>query len=282
MECLDAAWARGTRLLAAAGIDSARLDAGLLLAAAIGATRDRLLGMADRRLSAAQSRHYQQLLGRREAREPVSHLLGEREFYGRSFRVSAAVLDPRPDSESLIEAALAGLAERGASPRLLDLGCGSGCLLLTLLAERPRAVGIGVDASPAALTIARDNARRLEVAGRASFLVGDWATALHGTFDLVITNPPYIPAAELAGLAPEVARYEPRLALDGGKDGLAAYRRLVPDLPRLLAPGGGAVLECGLGQAAAVVRLAEERGLHRLGVFPDLAGRPRALAFSRS
>jgi release factor glutamine methyltransferase len=216
-------------------------------------------------------------IDRRVAREPLSHILGHREFWSLDFRVDGSVLDPRPDSETLVEAGLAALAERDRPWRLLDLGTGSGCLLLALLKELPAATGVGVDRSPAALRIAADNADRLGLSGRARFASGDWAVGLAGEFDLILCNPPYIPSHAIAELAPEVALYEPRLALDGGPDGLACYRRLAPQLGPLAAPGGSIVLELGEGQANTVAGLMEGAGLTVGGVKRDLTGRARAL-----
>lgn len=277
-EQLRAALARATRTLAAAGVDNPRLDAALLLAEALGSSRDRLLGIPDRPLAWPERAAYDRLIGRRQRREPLSHVIGRREFHGLTFQVSAAVLDPRPDSESLIEAALAEFPAASA-PRLVDLGCGSGCLMLSLLAKLPGAFGLGIDLSPAAIDIARTNARQLGLASRAVFAVSDWAGAVAGRLDLILSNPPYIASAVLPTLAPEVALHEPRLALDGGADGLGAYRRILPDLPRLLVRTGVAVLECGQGQAADIVGLAQAQGLVLSRTGYDLAGVKRALVF---
>ena len=279
-EQLRAALARATRTLAAAGVDNPRLDAALLLAEALGSSRDRLLGIPDRPLARPERAAYDRLIGRRQRREPLSHVIGRREFHGLTFQVSAAVLDPRPDSESLIEAALAEFPAASA-PRLVDLGCGSGCLMLSLLAKLPGAFGLGIDLSPAAIDIAGTNARQLGLASRAVFAVSDWAGAVAGRFDLILCNPPYIASAVLPTLAPEVALHEPRLALDGGADGLGAYRRILPDLPRLLARTGVAVLECGHGQAADIEGLAQAQGLVLSRTGHDLAGVKRALVFRR-
>ena len=212
----------------------------------------------------------------------MSRITGTREFYGRSFLVNASALDPRPDTETLIEAALDVIAANGGCKRpltLLDLGTGTGCILLTLLAELPEARGIGTDLAPEALRLAEANAARLGLADRAVFLASDWCEAIAGEFDLILSNPPYIASAEIAGLAPEVAAYDPRLALDGGEDGLDAYRRIAASAARNLRAGGKILVEIGVSQADAVAGLLRrggflvEKGAPRL----DLAGRPRVV-----
>jgi release factor glutamine methyltransferase len=263
--------------LAAAGIDNARLDGRLLVAAALGLEPDALRLGADRALTADEARRVEAHLSRRLAREPVSRILGRREFWSLDFRVTPAVLDPRPDSETLVEAALALFPERDAPLRILDLGTGSGCLLLAVLHERPGATGLGVDASAAALAVAADNARHLGLAARAAFRGGDWGRGLDERFDLILCNPPYVAEAERATLAPEVARHDPPAALFAGPDGLDAYRALLPDLPRLFAPGGAALFEIGASQAAAVAAIARGAGLAVVSVRADLAGRDRCV-----
>jgi release factor glutamine methyltransferase len=213
----------------------------------------------------------------RLAATPAAHILGSQGFWTLDLAVSPATLIPRPDSEAVVEAALAAFPDREAPLRVLDLGTGTGCLLLAVLAERPRASGIGVDLVPAAAALARENARRNGIAGRVSVLAGDWSAALSGRFDLVLSNPPYVESAAIDGLMPEVARHEPRSALDGGADGLDAYRRLAALLPALLAPAGAAVLELGLGQREAVEALAREVGLQPDKCHTDLGGVERAL-----
>jgi release factor glutamine methyltransferase len=263
---------RAAALLAAAGIDEPRREARLLLAHALGATPEDLLRDPARSAPAC----FDALVARRAAREPMALILGHSEFWSLPFRVSPATLIPRPDSETLVEAALLACPDRAAPLRVLDLGTGTGCLLLAVLSERPNAWGLGVDLSPAAAALAARNAAALGLADRTAFLCGDWATALQGRFDLVLSNPPYIEAGDIAGLAPELA-HEPRRALDGGTDGLAAYRVITAGLAGLLAPGGTAVLELGAGQAEAVCALAEDAGLVVAGLRADLAGIGRAL-----
>lgn len=268
---------RGAAILRDAGIERPRAEARLLLAHAAGVSADRLLATLD---EAADWPAYAALVARRASREPAALILGRREFWSLSFEVSADTLIPRPDSESVVEAALACAPDPAAAPRVLDLGTGTGCLLLSVLSERPNAWGVGADLCPGAAALAARNARSLGLAGRACFVCGDWAEPLNATFDVVLCNPPYIESAEIPGLMPEVARFEPASALDGGPDGLAAYRRVVPMLGRLLAPGGAAILEVGAGQAEAVMRLGREEG-HGAEARPDLAGVPRAVVLRR-
>jgi release factor glutamine methyltransferase len=262
--------------LAAAGVEAPRREARLLVEAATGLPRH-----ADP-ATAIDAAAVEQLVARRVAREPLAFITGRRGFWSLELAVSAATLIPRPETETLIEAAVALCPDRSAVSRVLDLGTGSGALLLAALAEFGRAFGVGIDRVEAAVGLAARNTASCGMAGRAGFAVGEWAApAGDRTFDLVLCNPPYIESAAVPGLAPEVARYEPRSALDGGADGLAAYRALLPGLRRVLAEGGVAVLELGLGQEAAVVALAAEAGLTHIGTRPDLAGIPRALALKR-
>jgi release factor glutamine methyltransferase len=226
--------------------------------------------------AAADTTALDPLLARREAREPIALILGYRQFWSLDFAVSPATLIPRPESETLIEAAVAAFAGREPPRLLLDLGTGTGCLLLAALSEFPTAFGVGVDRSMAATALAARNATALHFANRAGFLCAHWAEALNARFDVVLCNPPYIPTADICCLMPEVARFEPRAALDGGPDGLAAYRALVSTLPRLLTPHGVAALELGVNQADAVATLARQAGF-RAETRLDLHGIPRAL-----
>jgi release factor glutamine methyltransferase len=263
------------RLLEGAGVDSARLDARLLGGAATGESTAGMIARPQRRLSVQESGLLSAMTARRCAREPMAHILGRREFWSLDFEVSADVLTPRPDSETLIEAAVQSAPAAGEPFRVLDLGTGSGCLLLALLHEYPAASGVGVDISPAAIALARRNAERLGVGARSSFTVGDWTTSIAGRFDIVVSNPPYIASPEIEGLEPEVSRYEPRGALDGGGDGLDAYRALLPLMSEILTPGGTALFEMGAGQGEAVSSLAQACGLVIEGLRPDMAGIPR-------
>lgn len=273
----------GMKALGAAGIEGPAREARLLLTLAAQVPPAVMVGFPERPVDATGVAAFRALLARRVDREPMSHLIGEREFWSLPFFVSSDVLDPRPDSEALIEGVLAEAPDRAGPLRLLDLGTGSGCLLLTLLRELPQAQGWAVDLSPAALAVARRNAVRLGVADRVAWREGAWMAALDAAdpshFDIIVSNPPYIPAGDIGTLEPEVARHEPRLALDGGADGLDAYRTLAPMLAARLKPGGLAALEIGLGQAEAVSALMSAAGLAAAGRRQDLAGRDRCLLF---
>lgn len=238
------------RRLKAAGVDTPELDARRLLEAAAGVTPEAVLRDPDHPLDAAQQARLAHFIARRGAREPVSRIVGQREFYGRRFIVTPATLDPRPESETLIEVALS-LVPRHEPVRILDICTGGGCLLLTLLAELPLATGIGSDISSAAIEVARRNACVMKLETRAQWVEADLTDGIAGTFDLIVANPPYIPSGAIAGLAPEVRLHDPWLALDGGPDGLEPYRRIVADAGRL-APRGVVVLELGTGQQQAV------------------------------
>jgi release factor glutamine methyltransferase len=216
------------------------------------------------------------LVARRAAREPLAFLLGRQGFWTLDLEVSPATLIPRPDSETLIEAALAAFPDRTAVRRVLDLGTGTGCLLLAVLEEFPLAFGIGIDRVPVATALAARNATATGLAGRCAMVCGDWAAPLVGRFDVILSNPPYIESEVIAGLMPEVAWHEPRTALDGGADGLDAFRVILDALPELLAPGGVAVLELGAGQADRLGKLATERGFPEPAWRADLAGIVRA------
>lgn len=207
----------------------------------------------------------------RAERRPMSHILGGRAFWKHWFRVTPDVLDPRPDTETLVEAALDRPFDR-----VLDLGTGSGCILLSLLAERPDATGVGVDVSPATLEVARENAAALGLADRAEMRAGDWFEGVSGRFDLIVSNPPYLAEAEMATLAPEVRLWEPRVALTPGGDGLAAYRVIAAGAASHLVSGGRLIVEIGAGQAAAVGAILREAGWAGIAVLPDIDGRDRA------
>jgi len=267
--------------LAAAGIASARLDARLLAAHAFGVDAARLIAHPEQRPTSRRRRRFTALVARRAAREPIAYILGRREFWGLDLRVGKATLVPRPETETVVELALAVARGRGGDGdglAILDLGTGSGCLLLALLSELPRARGVGVDASAGALAVARANARSLGLSGRARFGKSDWGRSVTERFDLVVANPPYVCDGDFGRLEPEVSRFEPRPALSGGADGLAAYRALAPGLARLMNPGASIVVEIGDGQAAAVTAILEGHRLRVSGVRADLAGRQRAIA----
>jgi len=271
-----------TERFKAAGIDSARLDARILVAHALGLEPMQVFTRPERELTPAEAEAIEALAQRRERREPVSHILGQREFWSLSFAVTADTLDPRPDTETLIQAVLDRIPNREAPVRLLDFGTGTGCILLTLLSELSKAKGIGVDQSVAALDVAKANARSLGLDTRAVFMPGNWGADLHGSFDVIVSNPPYIPEAEVDGLEPEVARWEPRSALAGGADGLDCYRALIPDAARLLAPGGILALEFGQGQEQAVATILAAHGLKTEEQRSDLGGIIRCIVAKRA
>ncbi len=265
------------RAFEAAGLDTPGLDARVLLLAALGLEPADLVTRPEAPLGEAGATELAAFAARRLAGEPVSRILGRREFWGLDFALSPDTLVPRPDSEVAVETALSLLPAGPA--RLLDLGTGSGCLLVALLHERHDARGVGVDRSPGALATARDNARRNGVGDRAAFVAANWAAPLAGRFGLVISNPPYIASPVIPTLDREVREHDPALALDGGADGLDAYRIIVAEAPRLLEPGGHLVLEIGYDQAEAVRALGTAAGLAFVRLAHDLAGNPRCLAF---
>lgn len=268
--------AEARRAFEAAKIDTAALDARLLLQHAAGLTHEEIAAEPDRAVGAAEAKRFRELVARRTAREPVSRILGEREFHGRGFEVTAAVLDPRPDTETLIDAAL---ALRPAPRRLLDLGTGSGAIIVTLLAEWPDATGIATDLSAAALAVAARNARRHRVNGRVDFIHGNWFESVAGRFDLIVSNPPYIPLGEIAGLAADVRDFDPPRALDGGPDGLEAYRRIAARAGAHLEPQGAVLVEIGAGQGEAVEAIFRTAGLSCRDRVLDLGGHLRCLGF---
>jgi release factor glutamine methyltransferase len=262
-------------------IDTAELDARILVGAALGLDLTGVIVAARRLLTSDQSMRLEDFARRRLAGEPVARILGAKEFWGLPLQLSAATLVPRPDTETVVSLALQMLrAGPGADrPRIADLGTGSGAILLALLSELPDAMGVGTDISAAALRTASANARNLGLGRRAAFVACDYASALSGPFDLIVSNPPYIRSAEINDLAGEVRDHDPLGALDGGSDGLDAYRALIPQAVRLLAPGGGLALEVGHDQGADVEQLMAAAGLTLPGPpRTDLAGIPRAVA----
>ena len=263
--------------LSAAGIESPRLEARLLLRHVLGVSMETLIVYPERAVTEDDRAALRPLVARRATREPLAYILGEREFWSLSFRVTPDTLVPRPDSETLIEAALAHVSDRHRVLRILDLGTGSGCLLLALLAELPAASGVGVDLSAAALAVARDNAFVLGLTDRAAWVQGNWSDAISGTFDLVVANPPYVAEAELSRLAPEVAQFEPRLALNGGPNGLDGLRALVPRLARLGTPESLVLIEIGADQAAPALALLVKHGLRDVKTIKDLSGNSRCM-----
>jgi len=266
-----------------AGLDSPELDARILVGFALGLDHAGLVVAGERSITAGEAEKIAALGQRRLARESVAVIVGEKEFWGLRFQVGPATLVPRPESETIVDAALRALDSQGlrhAPLRIADLGTGSGCLLLALLSELPSACGVGTDISNPALEIAHLNARALRLAQRALFVRGSFAAALAGDFDLIVSNPPYVATGELTGLAPEVRR-EPPQALDGGPDGLGAYQAIAADATRVLRRGGALVLEVGIGQAGPVAALLWAVGLTPEKPQMDLAGVPRALVAFR-
>lgn len=268
--------------LRTAGVDSPRREARLLLAHVLGVRPEALVSGDVPVLDAETSARFEAVLARRTAREPLAYILGTREFWSLEFAVGPDVLVPRPESEIPIEQALRRFPDDEMALRVLDLGTGSGCLLLSFLSERPGAEGLGVDISETALSLAGANAKALGMASRSRFARGDWLNTISGAFDVIFINPPYIPAVELDGLEPEVRNHEPRVALDGGPDGLDAYRRIGPSLVEHLAPEGRVFFEIGRGQADAVKTMFAEMGLRIEGTVCDLAGIPRCLVVGAS
>lgn len=265
--------------LEAAGIESPELDARLLLGEVLRLDLTGLVAAAAHPLTANEAAALDSLIQRRIDGEPVARLLGRKEFWGLSLALSPATLVPRPDTETIVEAALARLRQdgRGDRLRIADLGTGSGAILLALLSELPNAQGVGTDINRDALSIAARNATALGLSGRASFIACDYADALRGPFDLIVSNPPYIPSRDIDDLAIEVRAHDPRLALDGGADGLAAYRAIIPAAFERLAPGGVVVVEVGQGQDVDVARLMAEAGFDTsVPAKADLNGVPRA------
>jgi len=265
-----------TRALADVGIENPRAEARLLLAAALGISREATLTLQE--LSPEKQIAFRQLVKRRAGREPLAYITGHREFWSLNFEVGPGVLVPRPDTETLIEEALRLAPDRNAPLRIADLGTGSGAILIAALKEFPNATGIGFESSPQAFEWASTNARRL-MPKRAEIRLSDWDKA-EGPFDLVFSNPPYIGSMEIESLDPDVAHFEPRAALDGGPDGLEAYRALAELLPSLLRPGGHALLEIGFGQASAMEKLFPK--LEILRIAPDLSGVPRCVILRKA
>ncbi|HEY0909428.1 MAG TPA: peptide chain release factor N(5)-glutamine methyltransferase, partial [Bradyrhizobium sp.] len=263
-QTVEAARRALTARFKANAIDSAELDARLLTGAVLGLDLTGLITAANRPLTADQSHRLEQFAARRLVGEPVARILGHKEFWGLSLQLTSATLVPRPDTEAVVELALELLRANGAADhplRVADLGTGSGAILLALLSELPQAHGFGTDISAAALQTARGNAVRTGLADRASFIECDYASGLSGQFDLIVSNPPYIRSVDIGGLATDVRDYDPRAALDGGADGLDAYRALIPQAACLLAPGAVVVVEAGQGQSGDIEALMTAAGL---------------------
>jgi len=296
MRTITHVWQAAIAVLKQFDIDTPVIDARLLVQQALGITREQLLMQPKHELTDSELKAFEALLERRLAREPMSHIIGRREFYGLDFKVTGDVLTPRPDSETVVDAVLEWINEGKSKPegeekllplhptlspfRLLDLGTGTGCLLLTLLHLLPHMHGTGVDISPQAIAIAHENAKTLGLAARAEFHLSNWCEKISGQFNIIVANPPYIASNEIAALMPEVADYEPHLALDGGEDGLACYRLLARQLPPFMAKKAVVALEIGAGQEKAVAEIFHAEGFHLASTRRDLAGIPRCLMFT--
>ena len=272
------AWKSAKARLDATGISGPVIDARLLVEAAADASRSDIITDPQRALTPEQEARLEDYLSRREHREPVSHILGRKGFWKIMLRVTPDVLTPRPDTETVVEYVLRDFPEHAAW-QVLDLGVGSGAILLAILAERPAAKGLGIDISEEALAVARDNAASLGLEGRLALMRSDWTALLgEGTFDLVVSNPPYIATDVIETLEPEVRDHEPRLALEGGADGLDHYRVLAPEILRVLRPGGQFAVEIGYDQKDAVEALFREAGAMGVHTMRDLSDRDRVVA----
>jgi len=274
---IGAALDEAAAALTAGKFDEPRRRARRLVAAVLGLSPAEVFAYPERPVGDREAERIAALLQRTLAHEPLSRVFGTREFWGLEFRLSADAFDPRPETETLVEAVLALLPERKRNYRILDLGTGSGCLLLALLSELPAATGVGVERAPGAAATAYANAAALGFAGRAGFVVGDWAASIGARFDAIVANPPYIATAAIATLPPEVREFDPHRALDGGTDGLDAYRTIAADLPRLLMPGGIFAAELGAGQHRDVAAILAAQGLDIAAFTDDLAGITRCI-----
>lgn len=283
--CIDAARRDIARRFRHVGIDTPDLDARILVGHALGLDLTALVRAGNRRLEAGEIGRIERLAARRLGREPVSRITGAKEFWGLPFKITPDVLVPRPETETVVAQALAAIDRAGARSRALriaDLGVGSGAIMIALLTELPNAAGIGTDRDTAALALARENARRLGVGSRATFAACDFGAAVAQGCDLVVTNPPYVCTDDIAGLDPDVREFDPRGALDGGRDGLAAYRIIAAHAAHILRPGGHLVAEIGRGQGPGVTALFAAAGLGDIGTAPDLAGVERTVTGRRN
>lgn len=279
MDTLGAWLAKAATQLRQAGFERPRAEARYLACHGLNISTEITIAQPERPINDPERRVLDQILDRRLAFEPLAYIRGQTEFFGRQFSVGNGVLIPRPDSETLIDTALEAFASNQPT-RILDLGTGSGCLLLTLLLEWPDSLGLGVDQSAAALAWAARNARSFGLMDRLTLIQGDWTTAICGRFDLIVSNPPYVERGDIPSLMPDVGRFEPHDALDGGTDGLDYYRRLAGELAGLLAPDGIALMECGAGQADAIE--AFFAGAFAVRQKRDLAGTPRVIEISKN
>lgn len=267
--------------LALAGVEGPLRDARLLLQAAGDIPIATQIAFPERIVDEAAIALFEEFVARRADRQPIAHILGTREFWSLDFTVTPHTLVPRPDSETLVQAVLGRLENRKARLSLLDFGTGTGCLLLALLHELPNATGLGIDISPDALDVAIENAVKLGLRDRAQFRLRNWDSALTPFYDIVISNPPYIPTEEIPTLQPEVSAFEPPIALDGGPDGLDAYRHLAPAAARLVKVGGLVAFEVGMGQADSVIEIGHAARLLHIATANDLAGVPRCVLFRK-
>ena len=278
MPRVDEAIEATVRRLRDAGIENPRLDARLLIQEATGLEAEGVARDPGHILTAGSLQKLCAGIRRRQHHEPVSRIVGSREFWSLDFAISAEVLDPRPDTETLIDALLQAETDRSKPILIADLGTGSGCLVCAALSEFSNAYGIGTDRSSSAINVAKENARALGLSSRVEFIRGQWASAIAAqSIDVILTNPPYIPSRQIAELAPEVAEFDPRMALDGGEDGLDAYRAIARDVERVIKPGGKSFVEIGPGQAEAVVSLFESDRIQEVKKIPDLSGQLRCL-----
>ncbi|MEH6528058.1 MAG: peptide chain release factor N(5)-glutamine methyltransferase [Sneathiella sp.] len=278
VQTLQKAVSEAALILSEAGIDGARRDASLLLANILDADTSIFHLEPERVLNDTHHVMFQLAIERRASREPISHILGHREFWSLNFLVGPQVLDPRPDSETLIETALSAQKSGQEITSILDLGTGSGCLLLSLLSEVETARGLGVDQSLAAIEIAEQNAKRLSLDDRATFLQGNWCDSIEDKFDLVISNPPYIPIDDIESLQPEVKNFEPLAALVGGADGLDCYREIISRVKPIMKPNGMIIFEVGAGQAQEVSELLEKADFSVISCHKDLASIERCIS----
>ncbi len=274
---LGASIMEASEILQTAEVENPRREARLLACHFFDIDMAKVLGRPELEISEDQVVVFQQGVARRANREPMSHILGEKEFWGLPFKVNQHTLTPRPDSETLIEAVLEKIEDKSAPLHILDLGTGTGCLLLSLLSEYPNAQGIGVDLSEAALAVAKENAQSLGLSERMKFVQGSWFEGITGKFDIIISNPPYIPRRDEGILEPEVAEYEPHMALFGGMDGLHCYRAITMEAGVFLNPNGLLILEIGVHQAEDVSGLVGESGFKEIIVKKDLAGIERCV-----
>ena len=282
MITIQQALQQATQQLQDQGIASARLDARLLLCHVLEKPIEYLITRGDKQLLQQQQQHFMILVYRRLRHEPLSHILGRREFWGLRFTVNSHVLDPRADSETLVQAVLDHIPDRQHALTIADLGTGSGCLLLSLLYELPKAQGTAIDISAKALEVAKLNADRLNLTGRVTFQHHDWSQGLTHQYDCIISNPPYIPTNDIQTLLPEVRLYDPHVALDGGRDGLDYYRHLAIIAKPSLKPSGMLAIEVGLGQETSVENIFTQAGFVRTQWVCDLAGIPRCGIFNHS